>query len=839
MSKKWKTVLKTENRKNRGFTIIELLTAIAIMGVLSVTIIYMMTSSSKTYSRLSIESQLQSEAQLVANSITEIAIDSFDAKDELPADYISGGDNFKGKSLLLETTAESVKKQYLVVPVEAEKALYLVQRHYDASNDTWSSDATADRALLANYITDFKVDTSRVEKENMLEFSLSYEKNGRSYTGQYQVLMRNRAYADKEADSPEAPKAERLLIDVTPKLVYVDVKKNAVDGYHIESVGPTSLNYGNGIQFKATVTSNFGASKDVEWDLKNEDGAIFSMSSAKAETSNLVYKTSEKDFVDSAVDMFTLAITKSDETPEGKIVSASPKMAQILLRRVKGLNLYALSGTTQWNDRFTELYKGTKSDEAQGYAYKGTGGSYLPVQLNASISSVNIDYGGGLTWKLEVKNDSGIFVPCTNSSLASMPGMNEYAEVETLTSNTMTVNLGSAAKNGDLFRVTATSIFDDSFSKSYIFGVAPSGDADDDGFYSRGYYTNMSSFYKGKTIHDSDPAVGEVVYLSVSYISGSMKSVPTEKLDEYVKLKYVDGGYRLYIDFDAFAYNDNQKNTFYEGNVKIHFDIGYAVHDGSKTQYYINGHTAGDKKADMVAKVKQNLGIDISEDDIIQGHGLDLVYQLEPVVVSKISPTEEIIVLKKGESKNIYVKTSYYNLLSPRNGMYYFGAYINDMKDNLVQPGKTDVNSYFSLQMTSDYGDTNRYIDTASIQLTAKALSAQKKYLTSPATVRLAANDYYLISQATPSYTDYKVMIANVEGTDVYIQGPAEDVGNVMAWTAEQRAKIEAGTETEVTGLNTSGTIVTSTVYKKSNKYYCEYGGKTYRYNATYKFWQK
>lgn len=57
---------KRKTEKNRGFSIVEFLVAFGILSVIVTTVGYMMTTSSKTYSGLSTEAQLQSEAQLVA-----------------------------------------------------------------------------------------------------------------------------------------------------------------------------------------------------------------------------------------------------------------------------------------------------------------------------------------------------------------------------------------------------------------------------------------------------------------------------------------------------------------------------------------------------------------------------------------------------------------------------------------------------------------------------------------------------------------------------------------------------------------------------------------------------
>lgn len=169
MGKKMEKVRSLEQNKRSGFTLVELLVAIAILGVLSVTVVYMMVTSSKTYGKLSVEAQMQSEAQLVANSISEIAIDSFNATDSYAESIDSKYDATQGKILVLDSTVDGEKKQYIVALDGAENNLCLAERTYDAGTKTWGA---LTYSLLGNYVNDFSVDVSRVEKDNMLNFTL-------------------------------------------------------------------------------------------------------------------------------------------------------------------------------------------------------------------------------------------------------------------------------------------------------------------------------------------------------------------------------------------------------------------------------------------------------------------------------------------------------------------------------------------------------------------------------------------------------------------------------------------------------------------------------------------
>ena len=845
MRKKVRIMMDCKKRNHKGFTIIEFLTAIAIVAILSVSVFFAMSTSSKTYNRLSVEAQLQSEAQLVANMITELAIDSFDASNALPdsTTYNQNYDEADGNILILESTQDAVKKQYVVGKKQGADKLYLAERTYNATNDTWGA---LTESLLGEYISGFSVDTSRVEQENVLQFTISYTKNGRTYDGNYQVLMRNRAYADRD-NGPEDPESTPVIaLDVSPKLVYIDVVNNLVPQYYVGEVSSSGkrTDVSQGVKFNVTVRPKSDTNKGCDWRLKNADTDMFELSeTANAESTYLKWKDT-KQFIDSPNDTFTLVASKTITLDDGETtVSATPKTAQVLLRRIKGISLYALTGSTQWRKEFTEQYGGIPNEEAQGYAYMGNGGSYLPMTVSASISSSNIEYGGGLKWKIMQKSASGTWSEVTNSSLVSLKSS------ETLTSTTNVVNFGAAVKNGDLYKVVATSVFDPSFEAEYVFGIAPSGGSDGDGFYSRGYYTDLGALIKlhgrervGKGngndgynfLHDDmlDPV--KIVYLKVTSVDGCGEDGSSD--DKVKVIKDADGNWRLFINYDAFSYSGEQRGDLYTEGLLIHVTVGYY---DTKGNLCIVGEECKKYKKELEDQEGRKVPPSYTEN----GHTwyceqeYDAAYVPKAVVTTKVSPVTDVLVVAKGKSQSVTAKTAYYNIVSPRNGMYYFGAYLNDMNNNLVEPGKSSVNPYFEVNMTSAYGDTNKYVDTATIELKAKAVSAQKKYLTSPMTLRLTANDYYLINK-TPdqnSYTSYDVLIANVEGTDAYIAGPKAT--GALAWSSEQATNIEAETKTKVTGQNSAGSSVEATVYKEGKKYYCVYGGRTYTYNLTYNFW--
>lgn len=830
MSKKVKSLMNIIKKNNRGFSMVELLTAIAILGALVGLVGYLMHTSSKTYSRLSVEAQLQSEAQLVANMITELAIDSCDAKSEFSETIGSGQyTSTSGEILVLDSTLDSEKKQYVICKKTADNQLYLLERTYDATTSSWGAFTDA---LLGDYIVGFNVDTTRVSDENILQFTLSYKKNNEIYDGNYQVLMRNRAYADKEKEGDSPEKNAVLNISVKPNVVYVDIVNDQVPSYYENTISDLSKRTVTtaGIPFNATVFTNQGTITDVDWNLNGADAEVFDLSTGNGAATYLQWDGKSKMFKESPVDSFNLVATKTITLTDGETtLEASPKTAKILLRRIKSIALYALSGATQWKEEYGTVYGGVSDSEAQGYAYMGTNGKYQPINLNAAISASNIAYGGGLTWKIYMKSATGTWSELNNSSLATLK------DTETLLGTANVVNFGSGVENGQVFKVVATSIFDPSYEASYVFGIAPSGNSDGNGFYSRGYYTDMGALLKANDhLHASMSPFSKLVYLKVTNVDAAGQTGLSA--DKVKVIRDADGNLRLYIDFDAFAYSGEQKESFYTGTVSIHITIGYYDELGNLC---IDGKESATYKAELEAQENRQ----VSQSYVVNGTTIycemsnDIVYQPKAVKTTKVSPTDEVLVIGKGKTQSVTASTSYYNILSPRNGLYYLGVYLDDMYNNMLEPGKGATNAYFEVGLTSSYGDTNKYVDSATIQLKAKTLSAQKKYLTEPMILRMAANDFYLI-KTTPhddSHTDYKVLIANVEGTECYIAGP--EATGALAWEAAVKTEVEAGTKKTVTGQDSSGGDVTATVYKSGNKYYCEYGGRTYTYNPTYNFW--
>lgn len=819
MRKSMKAFFEKNKRGNKGFTIVELLTAMGILGILSATVLYMMTTSSKTYNKLSLEAQLQSEAQLVANAISEIAIDAYNAADVYNDAIDAAYDNTATKILVLETVEGGNKKQYVVALDSSKSELSLAERGHDGTN--W--DASLTHHLLGNNVSDFKVDTSRVATENILGFELVYTKSGKSYKGNYQVLMRNKMYADKTNSVTPTTPSGRLAISITPKIVYMDIVGGDAKRYYVDTISSANVNPANAldsnysgtittIPFKASVTSTVpGAGNTVTWKLLGHDSAMFNEpSTADAATFDLTWNVA-KDFKDSPTDYFQIEISKSANQADGTTVEAEEKYAHVFLRRVHSITVNPLTGVTAWREDFEEA-GGMPTSGAMGYAYVGSNGKYVDMSLNAAILSSNIEHGGGLTWKLEKKNTSGNWEACSDT----------YAKLQTTTTMTSTSNtiiFGSGAKHGDLYRVVATSVFDPSVSGEYVFGVAPNSAGNGNGFNSRGYCVDLNS-YINSIPGLEDFNIAEITLFDVANMFDDEDSV--------VVAKGADGRYYLYFDYNAFKYSGQDKHNMYH----VVGEIMLTVKGVGWDKPVPNPTDEDRKKYDPF------------------GNTSPIHYPILPVYVTAVSPANNVIVIPKGKSVNVKVQTSYYNVIEQK----YFGIYIDDMDTNLNRAGMGDYNAYLSANVTSGYGDRYNYVDVMTSSLTAKA--SQKDYPTLPMTVRFTADDYYISSNhaglsevagvnwhgnphtgpyPTSSYCDYTVYVANVSDASVFIPTPETSSGTCV-WPGNVSTA-----EVSVSGYNAEGKLVAdiAKVYVSNNKYKCKYNGHTYTYNKTYHYWYR
>lgn len=821
-----------QRKANKGFSMLELIIAIGIMGVIVLVVGIMMTTSSSTYNRLSADAQLQSEAQIVANSISNLAIDAYKANNDLSDAAYSGLSFDKGaktdaqKSLILESKNETTETRYIIGLNDTEKTLYYYQQSKAVTDADWGTISAGQ--LLAEHVSDFTVDTSRVDADNVLSFELSYVKGGKTYVGNYQVYMRNKEYTDAASPGGAPGSYDLKLMTLSPEKVYVDVKAFEPVGYHLSSPDNTlvAFNGGSGkIKFKVNSIFNGTATeedKKANWTLQGADPDLFTLAPAKAVESEVTVQNGATHTFRDLTSTSFLVVASNCFKPSYK------KTAQVRIRIVKNLTVTPATPVSEWSSMYEGITynNGKKAPEAEGYAEMGT-----TVGLRANLEQYNVS--DGVTWQLEYReaDDTKPWQPCISADYATLAHNNNQ------TINTL--QLGKLATNNYEFRITTTSVFDPSISDSYVLGVLPKKKVNNEGgFFSRGYYMCIDNLIQD--LYPDNIKIRDHSEESYDPNNGLIEVKITSKGSTYegatFRIVEKDGSHFLYLDFGGTMYASADER------LRFYTEIGDVQMTITQKQ--------GDKTYEVV------------------NDGSLFRYYVMPVLVQKGSPDDDVIVLAKGGSTEIEAKTQYYNIVDADH----FGIYIADditkeagLDNNLNVNGKQDTNTYLSLQIISEYGDPYHYVDSMVTKVTAKSKS--KSYDPNPMILRFTSDDYYTLSGHkgltslgvkdlskvglgnievfTSSYVDYKILLANVEGQNVYLPVPATTkllTESPYVWPSDNFSnKNSLDDAVTVTGKKTDGTETTGKVYydNVAKKYKLNYNSTTYTYNSTFCYWQK
>lgn len=162
----------TKKHDNRGLTLVELLCSIAILSVLAAAVGSVLVVSAKNYQRGTSEINLQQEAQLTANQIADLIIDT-----TAPLQYDAAANTL---------TVNKAGVEYQVTYEAGEQKLY----YSDGSDGTG-------RQLLAEYITRFQIvlgagDTSENKGGvQTLQLTLGLAKDSKTYESEYTITTRN------------------------------------------------------------------------------------------------------------------------------------------------------------------------------------------------------------------------------------------------------------------------------------------------------------------------------------------------------------------------------------------------------------------------------------------------------------------------------------------------------------------------------------------------------------------------------------------------------------------------------------------------------------------------
>lgn len=812
---------KFKGRKlnNRGFSIVEILVAMAILGVVSLTIYSFMITGSRFYGKASSDADIQSEAQLVANTISDLIIDcevniSYDDQISNSINSQAGFIQAQGRTLEISNT----DYQFLIFH-DGEKLFYLERRPDPANPAVYEAYNINNSELLAENITAFDVDLSRVsgtgKGKNIVTFTMTYEAGGRSYSGNYQVNLRNAITVSANSITPQTKDPNMTRVDVSPRPIYIDIKGRTnpvmwVDGLSQKNTNgqPEALS-DNQRERKFTANSdavNVGRDDIYKWEISGENG-----------TATVVSATNQREFTIRIEENLTgmtipnhFTVIAEATIPNAATGENARGTAEVYYKKINGLAIVPTRGVT--------------SDKADP-------GSQ--VIFAANIDDFNLTAADRTcTWVLEYKTPNMTdYAVCTNTSYAS----------GRVVGASYSVQLGSAANENFSFRLTATSNWDDTWSDQYTFGVTELATVPGIDTASRGVEFDVTALYTEGELAE------EGAKSWISSKCGTQKGVIDRIIDaeivtsvgqnnaDLIELVVRDGKLYMYLDYDALYYSQGSRILKLFQPIEFQISIWYVCKVCGETHFADGGKL------------------------YIKGVNIKHSSPVFPTVEG--SDKEGTVLIQKGGHQDISFTTQAYNI-SKKN---HIGVYLNGVNVNATEFGMMDTNEYLAANYISPLGNRYTLIQSGVVRLTAKP--EQAYYPTDAIPVRMSLEEYYKAVKRYSSDTSddaknasytFNVYVANVEGMDLFVRGPVtrDEIKNWSGETTVAYNKTETHGNAQVTSsdaekktivydqdITVGNHIIQFHAVKTSSGDISYYqmtvdGDKTYYYNTTYRYWR-
>ena len=211
--------MRNTMRKNqKGFTLVELIIAVAILAVVTLAVCGFIVVGSRSYTSANTDIMLQQDAQLALNQMSDVIIDTTES---ISYSGLVGGSmqtvlkdsEFSGeatdKCLAVvnkkpETGDLNQNPSYWFYYSKADETIYFNEVDlYDGIADPAAGPteseikdkfdaASTDKAVLAEHVTEFSVDVSQFEQNRVVMLALTFENGNRMYSTSNNVTVRNR-----------------------------------------------------------------------------------------------------------------------------------------------------------------------------------------------------------------------------------------------------------------------------------------------------------------------------------------------------------------------------------------------------------------------------------------------------------------------------------------------------------------------------------------------------------------------------------------------------------------------------------------------------------------------
>lgn len=794
---------KRKKMNNGGFTIVELLVATAILSIVVVIVYSFMMTSSRFYERTSADADIQMEAQLVANTISDLIIDcevnirydesvsnqipdafnsgegsgaveeeGGEAADPAPAADDSGikADPDDGKTLEID----NCDYQFLIINAEDDK-LYYVERTADPTTGQYSgSFDLANAELLAENVTEFSVDLSRVKgkgQENIVTFSMTYKKGNRSYAGVYQVNLRNQVTVNEVVTETQERKTTIDKLVMSPDL-YVTIKGKENPDLFVTADRNLNFNVSYKANNLTSLNNLFTWSMDSGYQYAFPDPAP---TGAQATIS----LPDDYDLSSLPGSNFRVTVQSNIPNKAGENLTAS---AMVYFKKVQNVTVTPKMGIVN-----------------------GEAPTNSAVKLSGLVDGWNLENAEKyVTWQLQYYTDKDKTLKECPENIATLSSSRTSAYVQI-----GDVEVDDLPEHQYHFVVTATSQFDTEWTGTYEFGLYTPPDPEYPDDACRGVEIDILSYFNKYPEHMCQDNDQVKVVKVVDIWNLEVQNVPgwDGNSKDLFEVKVVDGRLKLYLNYEDYKYQSVMQLINYYEEAVVDMPCQFTV-------VMSNGEV---KTLGTTIKLHLEGTSIMSNQGYVDGSSIVIPY---------------------GGAVDVPFITTGYNITKKNQ----IGIYFDDQNVNANQYGMLDLNPYVSAEYRGALGTRQSLVKDGMVRVLSKSNNPTRPI--GATDLKLTVDDMYRLvvymeaegedasSVRELAAIDYKVYVANVEDADVYVPGPNEG-----AWT------IVAGSDATVSCKDIAPSKIDATIsavtVNGNRVYQLNYAGNKYYYNTTYHYWQK